>query len=78
MKENLCTKYFPFTYNDITLNKKATYDVGKSPHIFFVIGGVECIMNGIVLCLILHIFTGTKDTNSSKKETELKYKYLIW
>ena len=36
------------------------------------------IMNGIVLFLILHMFTGTKGTNSSKKETELKYKYLIW
>ena len=21
-KENLCTKYFPFTYNDVTLNEK--------------------------------------------------------
>ena len=37
-----------------------------------------CVMNGIVLFLILHIFTGTKDINSSKKKhTELKYRYPI-
>ena len=30
------------------------------------------------LFLILHIYTGAKDTNSSKKkDTELKYRYLI-
>ena len=36
-----------------------------------------CIMNGIVLFLILHIYTGAKGTNSSKKDNQLKYRYLI-
>ena len=31
MKENLCTKYTPFTYKYIALNEKPA----KSPHIFF-------------------------------------------
>ena len=35
MKENLCTKYFPFTFKYITLNKKLPYSKGKSLHIFF-------------------------------------------
>ena len=33
-KENLRTKYFPFTYNDVALKRKATYNEGKSQHIF--------------------------------------------
>ena len=33
-KENLCTKYFPFTYNHVALNKKPAYNQGKPPHIF--------------------------------------------
>ena len=36
-----------------------------------------CTMNGIVLFLILHIYTGAKDTNSSKNDIELKYRYII-
>ena len=44
-KENH-TKYNPFTYNDIALNEKATYNEAKSLHIFFffffVIGRIEC------------------------------------
>ena len=34
-KEKLCTKYFPFTYKYVALNKKAAYNEGKSPHPFF-------------------------------------------
>ena len=34
-------------------------------------------MNGIVLFLILHIYKDAKGTNSSKKDTELNYMYLI-
>ena len=34
-------------------------------------------MNGIVLFLILHIYTEEKDTNSSKMDAELKYRHLI-
>ena len=43
MKENPCTKYFPFTYKYITLNEKL-YILKENLHIFlFVIGGVECM-----------------------------------
>ena len=35
-----------------------------------------CTVNGIVLFQILHIYTGAKGTNSSKKDNELKYRYL--
>ena len=42
MKENLCTKYFPFTYKYVTLNEKLPI-VKENLHIFFfVIGRVEC------------------------------------
>ena len=34
-------------------------------------------MNGIGVFLILQIYTGTKETDSSKKDTELEYRYLI-
>ena len=35
-------------------------------------------MNGIVLFLILHIFSGTKDTNSEEKDTEPNgYLYML-
>ena len=34
MKENLCTKYFSFTYNDIALNKKPPI-TKENLHIFF-------------------------------------------
>ena len=34
-------------------------------------------MNGLVLFLILHICIGTRDTNSSKQDTELKGRYPI-
>ena len=36
-----------------------------------------CTMGGIALILVLHIYTEAKDTNSSKKDAELKYRYLI-
>ena len=42
MKENLHTKYTPFTYNDIALVKKLS-KMKQNLHIFFfVIGRVEC------------------------------------
>ena len=44
MKENLCTKYIPFTYKYITLNKKLPIMKEKLHIFFFVIGGVECIL----------------------------------
>ena len=34
-KENLYTKYFPFTYKYVTLNEKPPINEGKSPHFFF-------------------------------------------
>ena len=40
-KENLCTKYFPFTYKYITLNKKLPI-IKENLCFFFVIDGVEC------------------------------------
>ena len=41
-KENLCTIYTPFTYNDIAINEKRPI-MKQNLHIFFfVIGGVEC------------------------------------
>ena len=41
-KEKFCTKYFPITYNEVTLNEKSPI-AKENLHIFFVIGGVECI-----------------------------------
>ena len=41
-KENLCTKYFPFIYNNIALNEKPPI-MKENLHIFFfIIGRVEC------------------------------------
>ena len=42
MKENLCTKYFPFTYKYFALNKKPPIAKENLHIFFFVIGGVEC------------------------------------
>ena len=50
MKKNLHTKYFQFTYNDVPLNEKPPITEGKSPHIFVVIGGVECICCNKCIC----------------------------
>ena len=41
MKENLHTKYTPFTYNDVVLNEKLPI-TQQNLHIFFIIGRVEC------------------------------------
>ena len=42
MEENLCTKYFPFTYRYVTLNQRPP-KMEENLHIFFfIIGGVEC------------------------------------
>ena len=41
MKENLCTKYTPFAYKYITLNKKPPITKQNLCIFFFVIGGVE-------------------------------------
>ena len=44
MKENLCTKYTPFTYKYIILNEKPP-KMKQNLHIFFfVIGRVECTL----------------------------------
>ena len=44
MKENLHTKYTPFTYNDIALNKKLPIMKENLCIFVFVIGTVECIV----------------------------------
>ena len=41
-KENLCTKYTPFTYKYITLNEKLPIMKQNLCIFFFIIGGVEC------------------------------------
>ena len=41
-KENLCTKYFPFTHNYVALNEKPPIIKENLRIFFFVIGGVEC------------------------------------
>ena len=43
MEENLHTKYTPFTYNDITLNKKPPITKQNLCIFFIIIGRVECI-----------------------------------
>ena len=43
MKENLCTKYTPFTYKYITLNKKLSIMKQNLCIFFFIIGRVDCI-----------------------------------
>ena len=42
-KENLCTKYTPFTYKYITLNEKLPITKQNLCIFFFIIGRVECI-----------------------------------
>ena len=41
-KENLCTKYTPFTYKYIILNEKPPITKQNLCIFFFIIGGVEC------------------------------------
>ena len=51
-KENLCTKYTPFTYKYIALNEKPPIMKQNLCIFFFVIGRVECINHtevGLVL-----------------------------
>ena len=43
MKENLHTKYTPFTYNDVALNEKLPIMKQNLCIFFFVIGRVECM-----------------------------------
>ena len=51
MKENLCTKYFPFTYNDLVLNEKPPI-MKENLRIFFIfIGRVECNLISSRSCL---------------------------
>ena len=42
MKENLCTKYTPFTYKYIALNEKPPITKQNLCIFFFIIGRVEC------------------------------------
>ena len=50
-KENLPTKYTPFTYKDLTLNEKLPITKQNLCIFFFVIGGVECTVNNSILVL---------------------------
>ena len=69
MKENLHTKYTPFTCNDVALNKKLPITKQNLCIFFFIIGRVECthigtdnnavsqqIWLGIGLLMHLHVF----------------------
>ena len=42
-KENLCTKYFPFTYKQVALNEKPPITKENLCIFSFIIGRVECI-----------------------------------
>ena len=53
MKENLCTKYMPFTYKYIALNKKPPITKQNLHIFFFVIGGVECNKLTSIICFDL-------------------------
>ena len=44
-KENLCTKYTPFTYEHIALNEKLPITKQNLHIFFFIIGRVECSWN---------------------------------
>ena len=46
-KENLCTKYTPFTYKYITLNEKLPIMRQNLCIFFFIIGRVECISSSL-------------------------------
>ena len=50
-KENLCTKYTPFTYKYIILNKKLPITKQNLCIIFFIIDRVECSSNCLVLIM---------------------------
>ena len=58
MKENLCTKYTPFTYKYITLNDKPPIMKQNLCIFFFIMGGVEFIWFVLFLlhikCIICH------------------------
>ena len=47
MKENLCTKYFSFTYKYIALNKKPPITKQNLHIFFFVIYRAECTSDGV-------------------------------
>ena len=47
MKENLHTKYTPFTYNDIALNEKPPIMKQNLCIFLFIIGRVECTYSGL-------------------------------
>ena len=49
-KENLCTKYTPFTYKYIALNEKPPITKQSLRIFFFVIGGDECMYQILSHC----------------------------
>ena len=49
MKENLHTKYTPFTYNDVALNEKVPLMKQNLCIFFFIIGRVECTDNAKIV-----------------------------
>ena len=51
-KENLSTKYTPFTYKYIALNEKLPITKQNLCIFFFIIGGVECI---VIYIMILNL-----------------------
>ena len=45
MKDNLHTKYTPFTYNDVSLNEKPPITKQNLPIFIFIIGRIERILS---------------------------------
>ena len=63
-KENLCTKYTPFTYKYIILNEKLPIMKQNLRIFFFIIGGVECTTSNV-----------TPQENKNDKDQDIEVYY---
>ena len=71
MKENLHTKYTPFTYNDVTLNKMLPITKQNLCIFFFIIGRVECIYKKVESGDVINISTLKQEIDQDQKLNKL-------
>ena len=80
-KENLCTKYTPFTYKYIILNEKLPITKQNLCIFFFVIDRVECILSvyyhGTHYCRVLYSITNLRDIDISVKGNNNRYIHVL-
>ena len=76
-KENLCTRYFPFTYKYVALNEKLPIMKENLCIFFLVIGRVECTRKNILdIVKIIHMHIHSTQMNALE-QTE-SFKTNIW